>query len=169
MYINLISFSLNSIWVPWLSPGTQWASLFINRWYTTVIIIIISLLMSPLLWHRPSLWITHKENGNNPPRRPSADWWELTTAKTADTNGLTCLPKHGEARDINFLVTHPKTNKCCLASVIVTAGPSSSFAYHTTVHLDYTEAVLIRVCVCWRFPSLSRTISQTLSNCEDCT
>jgi hypothetical protein len=27
------------------------------------IIIIISLLMSQLLGHRPSLWITHKENG----------------------------------------------------------------------------------------------------------
>jgi hypothetical protein len=26
-------------------------------------IIIISLLMSPLLRHRPSLWIIHKENG----------------------------------------------------------------------------------------------------------
>jgi hypothetical protein len=28
-----------------------------------VIFIIISLLMSPLLGHKPSLWITHKENG----------------------------------------------------------------------------------------------------------
>jgi hypothetical protein len=28
-----------------------------------IIIIIISLLMSPLLGHRPSLWITRKENG----------------------------------------------------------------------------------------------------------
>jgi hypothetical protein len=27
------------------------------------VIIIISLLLSPLLGHRPSLWITHKENG----------------------------------------------------------------------------------------------------------
>jgi hypothetical protein len=26
-------------------------------------LVIISLLMSPLLGHRPSLWITHKENG----------------------------------------------------------------------------------------------------------
>jgi preprotein translocase subunit Sec63 len=29
-----------------------------------IIIIIISLLMSPLLGHRPSLWITHKENAH---------------------------------------------------------------------------------------------------------
>jgi hypothetical protein len=28
-----------------------------------IIIIIVSLLMSPLLGHRPSSWITHKENG----------------------------------------------------------------------------------------------------------
>jgi hypothetical protein len=28
-----------------------------------VIIVLISLLMSPLLGHRPSLWITYKENG----------------------------------------------------------------------------------------------------------
>jgi hypothetical protein len=25
--------------------------------------------------------------------------WVLTTANAAGTNGLTCLPKHGEARD----------------------------------------------------------------------
>jgi hypothetical protein len=30
----------------------------------------------------------------------------LTTANTAGTNGLTCLPKHG-AQDDKFLVTHP--------------------------------------------------------------
>jgi hypothetical protein len=28
-----------------------------------ILVIIISLLMSPLLGYRPSLWITHKENG----------------------------------------------------------------------------------------------------------
>jgi hypothetical protein len=32
-------------------------------------IIIISILMSPLLEHRPSLWITHKENGPKPTTR----------------------------------------------------------------------------------------------------
>jgi hypothetical protein len=40
---------------------------------------------------------------------PSADWWVLTTANAAGTNGLTCLPKHGGARDNKFLVIHPKT------------------------------------------------------------
>jgi hypothetical protein len=70
--------------------------------------IIISLLMSPLLGHRPSLWITHKENGHNPPRGPSAGWWVLTTANATGTNVLTCLPKHGGARDNKFLIAFLK-------------------------------------------------------------
>ncbi|RVE53449.1 hypothetical protein evm_001819 [Chilo suppressalis] len=41
--------------------------------------------------------------GHDPPRGPSADWWVLTTADAAGTNGLTCLPKHGIARDSKFL------------------------------------------------------------------
>jgi hypothetical protein len=40
----------------------------------------------------------------------SADWWELTTANTAGANGLTCLAKHGGARDNKFLVTLPMTD-----------------------------------------------------------
>jgi hypothetical protein len=49
----------------------------------------------------------------NPPRRPSAGWWVLTTANTVETNGETCLPKHRGARDNTFLVLHsaPKLNK----------------------------------------------------------
>ncbi|RVE43467.1 hypothetical protein evm_011884 [Chilo suppressalis] len=39
---------------------------------------------------------------HDPPRGPSADWWVLTTADAGETNGLTCLPKHGGARDSNF-------------------------------------------------------------------
>jgi hypothetical protein len=35
-----------------------------------IIIIIISLLISPLLGHRPSLWITHKENEPTHHARP---------------------------------------------------------------------------------------------------
>jgi hypothetical protein len=98
---------------------------------TCSVIIIISLLMSPLLGHRPSLWITHKENGSKPSLRPSAGWWVLTTANPAGSNGLTCLPKHGGARDNIFLVTHPMTDQHCLTSAIarrsaVTAVPSSS-------------------------------------------
>jgi hypothetical protein len=48
----------------------------------------------------------------------SADWWVVTTANAAGTKGLTCLPKHGEARDDQFLVTHPSIGQRCLASVI---------------------------------------------------
>jgi hypothetical protein len=47
------------------------------------------------------------ERAHNPPRGPSADWWVLTTANAASTNGLTCLPKHGRARDDKVLVIHP--------------------------------------------------------------
>jgi hypothetical protein len=41
----------------------------------------------------------------------------LTIANATGTNGLTCLPKHGGARDNKFLVTHPKTGHWdrCLA------------------------------------------------------
>jgi hypothetical protein len=34
------------------------------------------------------------------------------------TNGLRCLSKHGVARDIKFLVTHPMTDQRCLTSAI---------------------------------------------------
>ncbi|RVE42914.1 hypothetical protein evm_012442 [Chilo suppressalis] len=50
--------------------------------------------------------------GHDTPRGPSVDWWVLTTANAAGTNGLTCLPKHGGARDSKFLVTHPMTDHC---------------------------------------------------------
>ncbi|RVE46209.1 hypothetical protein evm_009167 [Chilo suppressalis] len=50
--------------------------------------------------------------GHDPPRGPSADWRVLTTADATGTNGLTCLPKHGGARDSKFLVTHPMTDHC---------------------------------------------------------
>ncbi|RVE49200.1 hypothetical protein evm_006092 [Chilo suppressalis] len=58
--------------------------------------------------------------GHDLPRGPSADWWVLTTADATGTNGLTCLPKHGGARDSKFLVTHPMTNHCesCLSLTI---------------------------------------------------
>ncbi|RVE49721.1 hypothetical protein evm_005591 [Chilo suppressalis] len=58
--------------------------------------------------------------GHDPPRGPSADWWVLTTADAAGANGLTCLPKHGGARDSKLLVTHPMTDHCesCLTSTI---------------------------------------------------
>ncbi|RVE40311.1 hypothetical protein evm_015039 [Chilo suppressalis] len=58
--------------------------------------------------------------GHDPPRGPNADWWVLTTANAAGTNGLMCLPKHGGARDSKFLVTDPMTDHCesCLTSTI---------------------------------------------------
>jgi hypothetical protein len=96
-----------------------------------IIIIIISLLMSPLLSQAFLIYHTKRRTGHKPPRGPSAGWWALTTANAAGTNGLTCLPKHGGARDNKFLVTHPMTDQRCLASAIarrsaLTAGPPSS-------------------------------------------
>jgi hypothetical protein len=83
--------------------------------------------MSALLGHRSSLWITQGEPGYNP---PSVGWWVLTTANAAGIKDLTCLPKHGGARDNKYLVTHPMIDQRCLASEIarqstLTAGPSS--------------------------------------------
>jgi hypothetical protein len=79
--------------------------------------------MSKLLLHEPINvpinGLPIRRTGHNPRRVPSADWWVLTTANTAGTNGLTCLPKHRGAGDNKFLVTHPMTNQCCFASAIV--------------------------------------------------
>ncbi|CAG9783586.1 unnamed protein product [Diatraea saccharalis] len=70
----------------------------------------------------PYGWL--RRMGHDPPRWPNADWRVLTTANAAGTNGLTCLPKHGVARDNNFLVTHPVTDPCesCLTTTIAGRG-----------------------------------------------
>jgi hypothetical protein len=72
-----------------------------------------------------------QEQRGIPPRGPSAVWLVLTTANAAGTNGLACLPKHGEARDNKFLVTHTMTDQRCLTSAIarrrvLTVGPLRS-------------------------------------------
>jgi hypothetical protein len=56
--------------------------------------------------------------GHNPPREPSAKWWVLTTTNAAGTNSLTCLSKHGVARNNTYLVTDQR----CLTSVIARAN-----------------------------------------------
>jgi hypothetical protein len=55
---------------------------------------------------------------------PSADWWMLTTANAAGTNGLTCFPKHG-CQDNKFLVTHAAIER---RSAVI-AGLSSSLTW----------------------------------------
>jgi hypothetical protein len=52
-----------------------------------------------------------KRTDHNPPRGPSAGWWVVTTAITARTNGLMCLPKDGAVRDNNFFFRHHKPIK----------------------------------------------------------
>jgi hypothetical protein len=75
-------------------------------------------------------------------RGPSAGWWVVMTANAAGTNGLTCLPKHGGARDNKFLVTPSMIYQRCLTSAIarrsaLTAGPSSSSK------MEYTQDIHI--------------------------
>jgi hypothetical protein len=50
-----------------------------------LLIIIISLLMSPSLGHMISLWVTHEKKAR---RRHSAGWWVLTTANAAGTRAV---------------------------------------------------------------------------------
>jgi hypothetical protein len=98
-------------------------------------ITILSVLFSFTSIIRPHCWGTGlpyglhiRRTGHNPVRRPSVGWWVLTTANVAGTNRLTCLSKHGGARDNKFLVTHPMSDQRCLTSAIArrsawTAGP----------------------------------------------
>jgi hypothetical protein len=59
--------------------------------------------------------------GHSPPRGLSVDWWKITSTNPAGTNGLTCLPKHGDARDNTFLVTPPMTDLCeCFLAFAIT-------------------------------------------------
>jgi hypothetical protein len=51
-----------------------------------------------------------RRTGHNPPRRPSADWWVLTTAIASRTNGLECLLKHRRTRENKYLNTQPMTD-----------------------------------------------------------
>jgi hypothetical protein len=88
-----------------------------------VIIIIIRLLMFPLLGHRPSLWITHKENGP----------WLTTQAPCGLVCTNDCKYRRDQRLNVPFkarrisryqffffiFVTHPMTDQWCLASAIV--------------------------------------------------
>jgi hypothetical protein len=52
----------------------------------------------------------------------------LTTENAAGTNCLTCLPKHGGARDNNFLVAYDANDQRCFTfESVLTAQPSSSY------------------------------------------
>jgi hypothetical protein len=72
-----------------------------------------------------------RKTGANLPDGTSAGWMVLTSLNAAGTNRLTCLPKHGGARDSKFLVTHPMTDQRCLTFALarrsaLTAGPSNN-------------------------------------------
>ncbi|RVE47216.1 hypothetical protein evm_008184 [Chilo suppressalis] len=83
--------------------------------------------------------------GYDPTRGPNVDWWVLTTADTAGTNGLTCLPKHGGARDNKFLVTHPMTEYCNLTVVCDPNKPDSKATAPLAIGLTVTLGHLLAV------------------------
>jgi hypothetical protein len=65
----------------------------------------LSLLMNSLLGHRP-YGLHIRRTGHNPPRRPSAVRWVLTTTNAVRTNGLRCLLKTEELR-----IGHPSNDR----------------------------------------------------------
>ncbi|RVE43278.1 hypothetical protein evm_012069 [Chilo suppressalis] len=87
--------------------------------------------------------------GHDPPRGPSADWWVFTTANAAGTKGLTCLPKHGRARDSKFLVTHPMTDHCesCLTATI--AAERANHLRHRAPRASHVVPVMSKTLLLW--------------------
>jgi hypothetical protein len=95
-----------------LTVSIRWRLLFPTLcWFIntkSMIIIIISVLMPPLLGHSPSLWITRRRTGCNPPRGSNAIWWVITTAIAAGNKYIQ-----------TFLVTHTMTDQSCLCCLII--------------------------------------------------
>jgi hypothetical protein len=89
----------------------------------------------------------------------------LTTANAAGTNGLTCLPKHGGARDNKILVIHPMSGQRSLTSAntlrtALTAGPSSSSINHVRNKKLY-RAIIIIIISAERLPLLDIGLPQS--------
>jgi hypothetical protein len=100
-----------------------------------------------------------RRTGRNPPCGPSAGWWVLTTANAAGTDGLTCLPKHGGARDNKFLVTHPMTDQRCLSSAIHLQGhraPRSSASCARISKLSCITYLIIILQLYWKLQYLDK-------------
>jgi hypothetical protein len=124
--------------------ASNWSSISFSHWQCPsngdIFLRFVGLLILSLssAYQCPHCWGTGlpyglhiKRTGHNPPRETDASWCVLTTANAAGTNGLTCLWKHGEARDNKFLFTHSMTDQRCITFSIarrsaLTAGPSSS-------------------------------------------
>jgi hypothetical protein len=91
--------------------------------YNRIIIIIISLLMPPLLGQRPSIWITHKENGPEPTTRAQwigADWYNRITTyiKIVWKSKTNCKYK----TEVLYFLCHPILNN----TVVVNVGYGAS-------------------------------------------
>jgi hypothetical protein len=102
--------------------------------------------------------------GHNPPRGPSADWWVLTTANAAATNGLMCLTKHG-AQDNKILVSLLMTDQRCLTSAIarrstLTAGSSSSLvvSIHPLIARPLLLCVIHKEALCLSSGDINRVM-----------
>jgi hypothetical protein len=88
----------------------------LNRQIHQILIIIISLLICPHCWGTGLLYgLPNNRTGHNPPTHNTGTVRiSGCYANSTGANGLTYLPKNGEARDKTFLATHPMTDKCCL-------------------------------------------------------
>ncbi|RVE41753.1 hypothetical protein evm_013603 [Chilo suppressalis] len=76
---------------------------------------------------------------HDPPRGPSADWRVLTTADAAGTNGLTCLPKHGGARDHRLIRARNFIHKLFTVTVIPTGAVKGNAHFVWDFGLTYEE------------------------------
>jgi hypothetical protein len=99
-------------------------------YFIIVIIISISLLMSPLLGHRPSLLITHKEKGHIPPRSSSAGdgYYRKNTLLKQDyyinVANTKCIPNCRE-KNCNLILNYSNNKKLfssCIFIIIYLLG-----------------------------------------------
>jgi hypothetical protein len=96
MFTRFTSYSMNCWKMPYATSSEIGRKCVWKGMY-----IIISLLMSPLLGHRPSLWITHKENEPQTTTRAQCGLVAANDCKCSRDQQLKCLPKQ-ELEILNF-------------------------------------------------------------------
>jgi hypothetical protein len=75
---------------------------------------------------------------------PSVDWWVLTNANAAGTNGLACLPKHEEAQNPAFAnvaelsQSHAERTDCGAIELV-----SNTFKLNLNDRLTFNSIVII--------------------------
>jgi hypothetical protein len=107
--------------------------------------------------------------GHNPPRGCSADWWTLTIANAAGTNGLMCLLMHGRARDNKFLVTHPITDQRFFTSTIAEAHWPWYTAMHRTqisyLYIDTVQQYTLYCCISYLYTVVYKYEIRVMCEC----